>query len=86
MAKVKAKKKVLEPVVEQVTGADGEEKTMIRMVEKRYQMVPVDLETHSDLMELCVMRGFGKRGQGAMVRILVKDALTKTRAELEKLK
>lgn len=86
MAKVKAKNKVYEPVVVQVTGDSGETQALIQMVEKRYKMVPVDLETHGDLKELCVLRGLGTRAQGAMVRILVKDALVKTKAELANLK
>lgn len=86
MAKGKAKKKVYEPVVEQVTNQDGEAQAVIRMVEKRYYMLPLDLITRSELLELCALRGLGQRGQGAMVRILVRDALTKTKAELDKLK
>lgn len=39
---------------------------------QRYKTVPVDLETHERLMALCEVHGFGKRGQGAMVRKLVK--------------
>ena len=82
MAKVKAKKKVYEPVVEQVSGNVA----IIRMVEKQYKMVPVDMDTHADLMELCAMRGLGRRGQGAMVRILVKAEKEKIQSEVSKLK
>lgn len=40
--------------------------------EPRYRMVPVDQVTHKQLMALCELRGFGQRGQGALVRILIK--------------
>lgn len=86
MAKSKTKKKVYEPVFEQITNKDGETQAMVRMVEKRYYMLPVDFGTRDELLELCALRGMGQRGQGAMVRILVKEALAKTKADLEKLK
>ena len=37
-----------------------------------YKNIPIDLETHDMLMALCDAYEFGKRGQGAMVRKLVK--------------
>jgi hypothetical protein len=77
MAKRKLKNKVYEPVVRQEAGEGGENVTVVRVVEKQYKMVPVDLEAHADLMSLCAMRGFGQRGQGAMVKKLVKDELAR---------
>lgn len=74
----KSKKKVYEPVVQQVSSNVA----VVRMVEKQYKMVPVDLETHADLMDLCAMRGLGKRGQGAMVRILVRKEKEIIQAQL----
>lgn len=45
-----------------------------RKKEYQYKMVPVDLETHEMLMALCDAYELGKRGQGAMIRKLVKPA------------
>ena len=77
MAKRKLKNKVYEPVVRQESGEGGEDVTVVRVVEKQYKMVPVDLDTHADLMNLCAQRGFGQRGQGAMVRVLVRAELAR---------
>lgn len=46
-------------------------------ISPRYKNVPIDFETHQGLMRLCVNRGFGQRGQGAMVRMLVKAELAR---------
>jgi len=42
--------------------------------EQRYRNIPVDRITHKKLMELCDVRGFGQRGQGALVRILINNS------------
>lgn len=81
MAKVKTDKKVSErQKYAIVTDANG---MQVAVIEPRYKMVPVDFPTHDDLLELCRLRGFGKRGQGAMMRILVKDALAKAQSKLK---
>ena len=46
-----------------------------------YKNIPVDIETHSGVELLCEFYEFGKRGKGAMVRKLVKDALKKLEEE-----
>ena len=73
MAKVK-KIINIEPMIESVEkSADGEVNVTMAMVrEPRYRNVPVDMITHKQLMDLCEARGFGQRGQGAYVRILIK--------------
>lgn len=58
-----------------VKDADG---GTVATLSPRYKNVPVDYETHQALMRLCVDRGFGQRGQGAMVRVLVKAELART--------
>lgn len=60
-----------------VKDANHETVARIHPVEQRYKTVPVDLETYNGIMQLCAMRGFGQRGQGALVRILVKSELAK---------
>ena len=42
-----------------------------------YKMIPVDEETKKDVVFLAKRFGFGERGQGAMVRMLVKEKLQK---------
>ncbi len=42
-----------------------------------YKNIPVDLETHEMLIALCEAFEFGKRGQGAMVKKLVKAEYSK---------
>jgi len=70
MKKLKTLVKV-EPVLESIEkSADGE--TMVAVNKPRYKNVPVDMPTHDQLMALCEARGFGQRGQGAYVRILIK--------------
>lgn len=71
MAKREKKPKKLEPMIEKV---DGNTAVMVMVEEPRYRMVPVDQMTHKRLMKLCESRGFGQRGQGAMVRILINSA------------
>jgi hypothetical protein len=44
----------------------------------RYRAVPLDQLTHKKLMALCEARGFGQRGQGALVRILINKAFEET--------
>jgi hypothetical protein len=75
MAKANKELKV-EPMIESVEkNADGETNVKMVMVqEPRYRNIPVDMMTHKMLMALCEKRGFGQRGQGAMVRILIKSA------------
>jgi len=53
-----------------------EDKEKLQIVEevRQYKTVPLDVETHEQLLALCEHFGFGKRGQGAMVRKLVKPA------------
>lgn len=46
----------------------------------QYRMVPLDPETHGMLMELCQAYEMGKRGQGAMVKKLVKAEHGKLKA------
>lgn len=70
MKKLKTLVKV-EPVLQSIEkNADGE--TMVAVNKPRYKNVPVDMPTHDQLMALCEARGFGQRGQGAYVRILIK--------------
>lgn len=74
MAKVKAKQVNVEPMIESVEKKTNGS-TVVKMVmvkEPRYRMIPVDQITHKQLMALCELRGFGQRGQGALVRILIK--------------
>lgn len=55
-----------------------EKKIAEAQIEPRYRMIPVDLQTYEDLIQLCVLRGFGRRGnQGLMVKNLVKAELAK---------
>lgn len=73
----RAKKIVkIEPMIESVEkNADGEVNVKMVMVhEPRYRNVPVDAMTHKRLMALCERRGFGQRGQGALVRILINNS------------
>jgi hypothetical protein len=42
-----------------------------------YVKIPVDPETAKDVIALAEIMGLGKRGQGAVVRILVKEKLAK---------
>jgi hypothetical protein len=72
MAKIKKAK--IEPMIESVEeNANGEtDVTLVMVHEPRYRNVPVDALTHKQLMALCEARGFGQRGQGAYVRILIK--------------
>lgn len=45
--------------------------------EPRYKNIPVDMQTYKDLLRLCEARGFGKRAQGTMVRLLINKELKK---------
>jgi len=47
-----------------------EDKEKLQIVEevRQYKTVPLDVETHEQLLALCEHFGFGKRGQGAMVK------------------
>lgn len=73
MKKLKTIEKA-ESVLESIAkNADGETRVAMVAVNKpRYKNVPVDMPTHDQLMALCEARGFGQRGQGAYVRILIK--------------
>lgn len=73
-------KKKIKAVVKDASGGT------VAIIEPRYKMVPFDIPTHDNLLELCRLRGFGKRGQGAMMRILVRDALAKARTEIQESK
>lgn len=42
-----------------------------------YKMIPVDEATKKNLIALATRLGFGERGQGAVVRILVNEKLLK---------
>ena len=66
--------------------ANNSKKAKIVMVAQRYKMIPVDMQTYEQLLTLCETQGFGRRGQGAMVRKLVKgeyEKLPKVDAEEE---
>jgi hypothetical protein len=70
------KKKIvkIEPMIVDVKkDAEGKtESVVMQMVqEPRYRNVPLDMRTHQRLMKLCAKKGFGARGQGAYVRILI---------------
>lgn len=72
MAKKKAVK--VEPMIVDVTkNAAGQTASVVMQMvpEPRYRNVPLDMRTHQRLMKLCEKKGFGARGQGAYVRILV---------------
>lgn len=73
MEKKKRKTKI-DPVLESGEKRIGEQVNinMVAAQEPRYRMVPLDMITHSQLMALCDARGFGQRGQGAYVRVLIK--------------
>lgn len=73
MAKAKGVK--IEPMIESIEkNSDGKTNvTMVMVHEPRYRNVPVDMLTHKQLMALCEAHGFGQRGQGAYVRILIKN-------------
>lgn len=73
MAKAKKITKI-EPMIETVEEKEGGETsvTMAMVHEPRYRNVPLDMITHKQLMALCEVRGFGQRGQGSYVRILIK--------------
>lgn len=43
----------------------------------KYDNIPVDPETKKKVIVLAKKFGFGERGQGAMVRLLVNEKLTK---------
>lgn len=75
MAKEKKESKI-EPMAENVEkDVQGNiAKDVVMVAEPRYRMVPVDQITHKRLMKLCAARGFGQRGQGALVRILINNA------------
>ena len=74
---MKKKKKLnIEPMIESVEkNVDGSATVKMVMVhEPRYRNIPIDAITHKRLMALCEKRGFGQRGQGALVRILINSS------------
>ncbi len=86
MAKTKAKQVNVGPMIESVEKKTNS-LTVVKMVmvkEPRYRMVPVDLVTHKQLMALCELRGFGQRGQGALVRSLIKKEYKAEKGKLKK--
>jgi hypothetical protein len=50
------------------------------MEEARYRNVPVDAETYRMVKALAQAKGFGERGQGAVVRALVRGEYEKLAA------
>lgn len=50
----------------------------------KYDNIPVDPETKKKVIVLAKKFGFGERGQGAMVRLLVNEKLAKLNLMLEK--
>lgn len=76
MAKINKSAKV-EPMIENVEKDESgkvKKVTMVMVNEPRYRNVPVDMITHRQLMALCEKKGFGQRGQGALVRVLIKQS------------
>lgn len=76
MAKVNRKVRIA-PVITSVKDAQGETVSEIIKMEHepRYKMIPVDNATHRDFLLLCEAHGFGRRGQGAYVRVVVRKEL-----------
>jgi hypothetical protein len=74
--KKKGKTNEIKPIIKSVE-KDAYENTVENITTakvSRYRMVPVDVPTYKRLRLLCEARGFGQRGQGALVRILVNKA------------
>lgn len=70
------KNKNLKAVIKDASG------DIVTEVEKGlYVTIPVDPQTKENLIRLCIAKGGSKRSQGAMVRMLVNDAMAKQKME-----